>query len=73
MNRSRELVSLVVNKNIKEINNRRYKIEKLKIVVMDYCRLCAKSAKPLIPILDDNPLKINEKIEKILRIQVRSC
>lgn len=38
---------------------------------MDYCRLCAKSdKKPLISILDNNPLKINEKIEKIFRFTV---
>lgn len=38
---------------------------------MDYCRLCAANdKKPLIPILDNGPLNIQDKIQKLLRINV---
>lgn len=38
---------------------------------MEYCRLCAKTdKKPLVSILESSPLKIKEKLLKLLHIQV---
>lgn len=46
-------------------------ITKLNKINMDYCRLCARTdKKPLIPILENNPLNIREKLIKLLQIEV---
>lgn len=38
---------------------------------MEYCRLCARTdKKPLVPILEANPLNIKEKLLKLLKIKV---
>lgn len=34
------------------------------------CRLCSKEKKPLVPILEDNPLKVKEKMWNFLKIKV---
>lgn len=48
------------------------KLYKKYITEMDYCRICALTGKkPLIPVLDDNPLRINEKLQKLLHIKAR--
>lgn len=35
------------------------------------CRLCSKEKKPMVAILDNNPLNVREKMEKLVKIRVR--